>query len=595
MHKFRWRLTETYLLLIVILLSVTGVIAYQSYKAYYLKNLENNLIQEASLVASITQIDNKQHSYQQICDMVARETVSRITIIDRQGKVLGDSVYNSERMDIHKDRPEVFHALKGEVGVSQRYSNTAAMEMLYVAVPLKSSQINGVVRVSMPLTALDKVYQKILSIVFLAILIAGVVALLLSVAMANVFSRPIKDITHAVRDFSRGNLKRKITYQSDDEFGILARAFNDMGESIDRGITEITEVNNRFRIFLENTINGIVMLDVTGKITYANSLAASLLEIPQESCGRKYAEVINNFDLLDTIGEVSKKNLPIKKDITLYTLGSKIVEVHVIPIESREDVYKGVLIILHDITESRRLDQVRKDFVANVSHELKTPVAAISGFAETLLQEEAQDSENTTEFIKIIYDEAQRLSRLIQQLLELSKLEMEGNRPEEKKLDLCEIIQETVAIVKQRMLREDLSIVFNPPDHAVLLASNEDDLRQILMNLLDNASKYSPDGGQIAVDLDDAPDTVCISVRDQGMGIPEKDLPRVFERFYRVDKARSRKTGGTGLGLSIVKHLTENLGGQIAVQSELGKGSIFIVKLPRLAGDAGNPIYLARN
>ncbi|MEA1960198.1 MAG: ATP-binding protein [Bacillota bacterium] len=583
-NKVQWRLTGTYLLLIVILLSISGMIAYFSFKAYYVNNLEETMDREASLVVQLISINdtgtNETNSYQNICDTAAEE-MTRITIIDRNGKVLGDSVFDVNEMDNHSNRPEVFSALKGEQGVSQRYSKTAEMEMVYVAIPFVTANLSGAVRIAKPLVYLNTIYQKILSIVFLAILIAGFIALLLSMVMAERFSRPIHEMTEAVKDISRGNFKRKISSAWEDEFGLLANAFNDMGDYIDRGISEISEINNRFRILLENTINGILMVNSIGNITYANPVAIMLLGFPENVTGRRYAELISDYEMLETIQHVNKTKKSIRKDITMHVLGSKVVELNAVPIEGSEVAYQGVLIILHDISETRRLEKVRKDFVANVSHELKTPVATISGFAETLLAEGAQGSENTMEFTQIIYDEAQRLGCLINQLLELSKLESDNKKLDKTEIDLKQLIQQAVEIVQRRNTRNDLVITYQTDStDPVYIFSHPDAITQVLNNFLDNAINYSPDGGIITVELKESEGLIQIDVTDQGVGIPQKDLPRIFERFYRVDKDRSRKTGGTGLGLSIVKHIVENLGGSVTVQSLPGEGSTFSAIFP---------------
>jgi len=297
--------------------------------------------------------------------------------------------------------------------------------------------------------------------------------------------------------------------------------------------------------------------------------------------GRKYIEIISTYEILAMIDEVKSSRESVKRNIVLHTLGARIIEVNVVSITKVNLNKQDILLVLNDITELKRLEQVRKDFVANVSHELKTPVASISGFAETLLAEGGRNLDNVVEFTQIIYSEAQRLARLINDLLELSKLEAEESCLNMQIIDINQLVYENVErMVKVARLR-NIEIKYDQPSKSIELISDVDSINQILSNLLDNAIKYSMDEGRIEVKLEELNDQVKVSVSDCGIGIPKKEISRIFERFYRVDKARSRKTGGTGLGLSIVKHLVENLKGHVSVESIEGQGSTFSVTLPK--------------
>lgn len=583
--SYRWKLLSAYLLIIAIILGLLGSIVFVNLKSYYLNNLEERLTKEAFLVADMTKYRNGDiagtRSYQDICNMAAQDSAARITIINANGVVLGDSSAQSDQMDLHGNRPEVYAALHGEIGVEMRYSDTVNMNMLYVAVPFDNGEINGAVRIALPLTDLQSMYNHILSVMLFAVVVCGLLAFALSFIMAQYFSRPLQDITAAVKDMADGNLKRRTSYHSRDEMGELAQAFNEMGQHIEKSMCEVSEVKKRLEALLNNTVNGIVMIGADGRLTYANPAAASLLGLSSDFMGRKHAEVISTYELLNMIDEARSTMQPVKRSIVLHTLGARTVEANVVPIRNEQITSQDVLLVLNDITEIKRLEKVRKDFIANVSHELKTPVATISGFSETLLDEGGKNPENVIEFTQIIYDEAQRLSLLIYDLLELSKLESDENNLNMQKLDLSQLVGENVdRMVKVARLR-NINIEYQQPSPAIELISDMDSINQILSNLLDNAINYSMDGGQIEVKLEELSDLVKISVNDSGIGIPGKEITRIFERFYRVDKARSRKTGGTGLGLAIVKHLVENLGGQVTVTSTMGQGSTFSFTLPK--------------
>lgn len=300
------------------------------------------------------------------------------------------------------------------------------------------------------------------------------------------------------------------------------------------------------------------------------------MALGNEILGKKYVEIITTYELLAMIDEVKQNGNSIKRTIVLHTLGGKIIEANALPIYDSSIFVRDILVILNDITEIKHLEQVRKDFVANVSHELKTPVASISGFAETLLAEGGKDPVTTQEFIRIIYKETQRLARLINDLLELSKLEADAFKLHLQQVDLNQLAQDAVARMANTASFRSIEIDYFHPGAAVQLNSDPGLIDLVLINLLDNAVNYSKDGGRVEVGVEDLGDKVKVWIKDNGIGIPMRDIPRIFERFYRVDKARTRKTGGTGLGLSIVKHIVENLNGQVAVESTEGRGTAFM-------------------
>jgi two-component system phosphate regulon sensor histidine kinase PhoR len=581
--SFRARLTGTYLALIIIIMVTFGIVIFNTVKEYYMKNVESNLIYEARLVAEMIKQSDQQMGgsrFQEICKIAGKDTDTRVTIINRSGKVLGDSEFDPAKLGLHNSRPEVYKALMGKTGIEVRYSETAKTNMIYVAIPFTSESSDGVVRMSTPLVEAEKLYNHIWTVLLLAILATGIAAVLISLIMAARFSMPLKDITEAVKDMAQGNLRRRISYKGKDEFGILANAFNDMAEYLDKNINEISGVRNRLEALLYNTVNGIIMIDAVARITYVNPVAISLLEETNKIIGKKYTEVINNYELLEIIDRVRKQLQPEQREIVMHSLGGKTVDVNIVPILNNSVDCQGFLVVLNDITSITKLEQVRKDFVANVSHELKTPVAAISGFAETLVEEEGQNPETVKEFSQIIFDESQRLSRLVNRLLELSRLESDNRELHIEPLDINQLIQDTINIMQKRNDCQDRIIDFKKTNYPIIIKGDHDVIAQVLINLLDNAIKYGPDGDHIIVSLEEHDNAVKISVEDHGVGIPDNEMGRVFERFYRVDKTRSRKTGGTGLGLAIAKHLVENHGGQIGVETIYGKGTIFSFTVP---------------
>lgn len=581
--SFRSKLTGSYLLIILIFIMIAGGMAYFGFKNYYLLNLEQRLTKEAYLIAETIRYmqPRSETQYDALCENTARDSAMRVTIIDLNGKVLGDSDSDVREMENHKSRPEVYQAMHGEIGVALRYSNTKKINMLYVAVPFSYPTNNGVVRLAMPLSDLAAVNRKILMIMLLALLVSAVLSALLSIFMAQRISGPLDEITAAAKDISGGNLKRRISCHSDDELGYLAGAFNDMSENIEQGIIELNEIKNRFEVLLENTVNGIIMIDTRGIITYINPAALNLLNIHEVVTGRSETEVIGNYELLEIIGQVKALMQPVTKSIVLHQSGGKTIEANIVPIAGGESTNQGILAVLNDISELKKIDQIRKDFVANVSHELKTPLASISGFAETLMNENGENIETVNEFSRIIYEEAQRLKTMINSLLELSRLEADKSEVKFQPTDIDTVLKSALHLMQHQQLSQSIKLEYIPATGKPVIESNADLIIQIVSNLLDNAIKYSPEGSTVKLQLEELETNVRINVIDTGIGIPEQEKQRIFERFYRVDKARSRKTGGSGLGLAIAKHLLEKLGGSITVISKPGEGSTFSVYLPK--------------
>lgn len=583
--SIRSRLTVTYLGIILIIIFASSFILSHFFREYYIEDVKNSLIYEAVLTSEMLKFYSLQEGEfasfaGKIAHRVAEDTGNRVTVIDENGKVLADSHFTASRMESHAGRPEVYRALRGEVGTNIRFSGTAGINMLYVAVPFAMEGQKGVVRLAKPLREVETLYDKLFSVLLSSIILTGLAAFVISIFIARRFSKPISDITETVKDIARGNLKRRVGYKSDDELGILAEAVNDMTDYLEKTIITISEVKNRFEAVLNNTVNAIIMLDDEKRIIYANPVAERLLGFDDDYLGRKSVEIISNYDLARSVDEVKERLVPVRRSINLYDRGEKIIEANVIPVmEGNEGFLNSILIVMNDITEIKRLERVRRDFVANVSHELKTPVAAISGFAETLMGEKEDNVENIREFSRIIYEESQRLKKLIDELLELSRIET-GKMPTCMiELDLWKTAREAVDIMKRRFpdRKDDIMLAGK---EGIMVEGDKDQLMRIMLNLLENAVYYSPQGSKITVEIAGEAQNAVLKVRDEGEGIPEKEIPRLFERFYRVDKARSRKTGGTGLGLAIVKHLVENHQGSIKVESEVGKGSVFTVVLP---------------
>lgn len=409
---------------------------------------------------------------------------------------------------------------------------------------------------------------------------AGILAAVIARMQTQSFLHSIEYITEAEKDLAGGNFKRRISYAANDEFTAIIDAFNQMAAYVEGVVNEISEVRLRFETLVENSVNGIMVVDPEDCIVYVNPVAMRLLEMRRSDVGHKYVEAIQEYDIINSLDSAREQDRIVSRELVMHVLGGKTVQMSAMPLKTPESLNLGLLLILNDISELKRLETVRKDFIANVSHELKTPVSSIKGYAETILGDPAISDETRQEFLKIIYDETSRLSTMINSLMELTRLETFQFGVNKTDIDLTCVVRTSLDIMKKRSYLKTIGLKYQGPADSLVINSDPDMINQVLVNLLENAINYSPEGTEIKVQLENENDRIKISVADQGCGIPEREQSRIFERFYRVDKDRSRKTGGTGLGLSVVKHMVENLGGSVGVSSVAGQGATFYFYLP---------------
>ncbi|MDD5617704.1 MAG: ATP-binding protein, partial [Candidatus Omnitrophica bacterium] len=543
---------------------------------------KNSLVNQARLVESQISQQNLQKEDVDYLYNLARDLGSkincRITIVNTQGKVLADSQETRQavlKMDNHAGRPEVKTALGGGVGEKIRYSNTLKIDMLYVAVPIESKgMILGVVRMAIPLTSVEKTLSDIRKTVLTALLFALCLAFVLGSVLAAASVRSIKKIIRACRKFSAGDFSYRIFEDSDDEIGELAKTLNKMSQDIEDKISEIKLQNQKLGAVFNSMIEGVIVLDKDNRIVSVNSTIESIFSVSKEqSQGKFFLEAIPNNDIYEIINRVLGKAEYISQEISLVWPVRRIFQVNACPIFEKDKV-NGCLLVIHDITEIRKLESMRRDFVANVSHELRTPLTSIKGFIETLLEGALEDKENSRQFLNIIKEHSERLNSLINDLLELSHIESGEMKLEIEDLKLKEIFDKVLSGFKAKLNKKKIEVE-NNLSPGLLVRIDKDKIEQVATNLIDNAVKFNQEKGSIKIYSQDFNNEVKIIVEDSGIGIPPKDLPRIFERFYRVDKARSRELGGTGLGLSIVKHIVELHGGSVGVESTEGLGSKF--------------------
>jgi two-component system phosphate regulon sensor histidine kinase PhoR len=590
MQKFRIRLNFIFLLIIGVLLLLLGIYFAKMLQTTYIDILEERLMKEARIIADDVeygQLLKKPDVLQQRMNRFSQEIGARITVIKRNGEVLADTEYNPRALPNHANRPEFRKALETGSGQSIRYSATLHYDMMYVAVPLKTGQeIEGVARLSIKITRVQETVKNLWISLGGVLIFALVLFGFISTRITKNITQPIEEIISVARSITRKEFKKRIHTDAKGEIGQLAQAINFMAISLEQQMSAIQENEKRLESILNNMFSGMILISDTGRIVMMNSAAEKLLGYSaQESLGHIYSEVGQNTGLSRLIDRCLETGDKIREEIHVYYPEEHIIDANLGAYTNEQGEIKGVIMLLHDITAIRRLEKMRSEFVANVSHELKTPITSIKGFTETLLDGALEDPDISRSFLTIISEESDRLNRLITDILDLSKIEQKRMPLKVEEVDLSKLIKETVRIVRKEARAKNIAI-YLPAEETMVLEADRDRLQQIILNLVSNAVNYTPNNGEVTITLRSTDDKyVEMIIADTGIGIPPEHLPRIFERFYRVDKARSRESGGTGLGLAIVKHLVESHHGTIHVESKEGKGTTFTVTLPKYQHD----------
>jgi two-component system, OmpR family, phosphate regulon sensor histidine kinase PhoR len=519
-----------------------------------------------------------------VCKDLGEATAMRYTVILPSGKVVGDSEEDPSRMDNHLDRPEVSGALTGALGVSTRWSPTLGKDMMYLAVPLKEDgKTQAVTRVAVPLDAVRETRSTVQAEIALGGVLVAAFAAVLGLLVAYRIKRPVEEMNRMAEAFSRGEFQSRLPASDVRELASLSETMNRMAEELLQRMATMKGQRSELEAVLSSMVEGVFGVDSEERILGMNQAASRILGCDASwARGRSVQEAVRNPSLQRFIKTALSGGEPLEEDILFYGVEEQVLNVHITPLQAADGGHSDVLIVLHDVTKLRNLENIRKDFVANVSHEIKTPITAIKGFVETLREGAAENPRETERFLGIIQKHVERLEALVEDLLSLSRIEKEAEREEipievqplrdvlATALQLCQGKASVKNIHLELSCPEDLKARVNPAL-----------LEQSVVNLLDNAITYSEAGRPVRVRARESENEILIHVQDEGCGIEKVHLGRVFERFYRVDRARSRKLGGTGLGLSIVKHIMEAHRGRVSVESEPGKGSTFTLHLPK--------------
>jgi two-component system phosphate regulon sensor histidine kinase PhoR len=586
-RRLLWRLFPSYLLITLISLLAVSWYASEAMRHFFLDHTTIDLKARAALLekqitAFLTPLDAD--TIDSIAKEAGRSSATRITVVLPDGTVIGDSHETPGLMDNHANRPEIMTALTGQTGNSLRFSNTLMQRMHYVAVPIKDRQkIVAVLRTSLPATAME---TEIRSIQLKIALVGCIIALLaagISWVISRRISQPIEQMKKSAEHFATGDLNHRLTPPGTEEMGGLADAMNQMAAQLHERIETIISQRNQLETVLASMLEGVIAIDTEERIVSINQAAARLFEYEPLDCqGKSIQEIIRSPALQQFIRQALSSKIPSEEDITLFRNDERVIGVKGSPILNANQHQIGTLVVFHDVTQLRRLENMRRDFVANVSHEIKTPLTAIKGFVETLQQGNVEKTQEKERFLGIIQKHVDRLNAIIEDLLALSRIEQENENKVIKfePVKIADVFQAAIQLCRPKAEKQDIRIHFEC-EQDVAAFFDPTLIEQAVVNLLDNAIKFSEPESLIQVESHQQDDQVIISVQDQGIGIAQKHLPRLFERFYRVDKARSRRMGGTGLGLAIVKHIAQAHGGHVSVESKLGEGSRFSIHLPQ--------------
>ncbi len=581
LHNIRWRIAIPSIILILLTMLGLGIYLSNFLRQVYLSELESQLANAARLVADDLAItysdDNSSESLEQAARHWGDLVGARITIIALDGTVVGDSWENRETMDNHSDRAEVIQALASGQGKSIRYSNTTGFEMLYYAILVTAKeQPVAVLRLALPLQAIDtKVANLQRTLAGITLLVAGL-ATLMTILIANRTTRPIRELTLAADRMASGDLVAQLPVSTDDEVGQLSRSLNRMATQLRNEVEALQTERGKLTAILQQMTDGLVMVDEQGVVQMINPAAEAMFGISREQAiNQSLAGALRQHQVVELWQRTQQSG---GVQTITFEVASKRIYLQGIAASLEQELSGSVLFLFQNLTRQRYLETVRQDFISNVSHELRTPLAALKALTETLSEGALDDPPAARRFLEQMDTEVDSLSLMVTELLELSRIESGRVPLNLKPTHASKILAPAVERLRLQAERAGLEVLLDCPDDLPLVMADSQRLEQVVVNLLHNAIKFTPGGGRIDVSARGALNTVTFSVKDTGIGIAVDDLPRIFERFFKVDRARS--TGGTGLGLAISRHLVEAHGGIIWAESIEGRGSTFSFSIP---------------
>ncbi len=578
MPRIQLKLMGALALLVVLIVAIVGGFAERELRARERDRIEHVLAEQAALTREILRYRGTITGAEldALANAAGRAAQARVTLIDPEGRVVGDSEVPTDQLgglQNHADRPEVVAAMRGATGIAVRESATVRRPLLYVALPPEPESGSRVVRLAVDLDEIDAAIAELRGVLVAAGGIGLIGALVLSFGITRLTLRPVEELRSAVTDIADGRLETRLSWDTRDELGEISASINRVAEQLRTRLDEENSERTRLEAVLRSMVEGVLVIDPSGHVSLANPRLRELLDAWSEPIGKSPVELIRNETFHHALSEAASSPEP---QVCELEVGPRTLLVHAVAVPPVGA--GGCVAVLHDVSEIRRVEQVRRDFLANASHELRTPLTSIQGFAATLAQDEVS-TDDARRFVDVIARNAERLKSLIDDLLELSQLEGRREPLRPAPVDVERLARQLLDDMRPRLRDKQVEAELHAAGPSQALGDRRG-VEQILTNLIDNAVKYTDAGGRIDVQVRDVGGRVEVEVADTGLGIPEEEVDRVFERFYRVDKARSRALGGTGLGLAIVKHLLQAMGGDIRVESKLGEGSRFTFWLP---------------
>ena len=574
-----WKITIPLIILVLLGMGFLGVYITSSARNTQINHLKLQLVNEAELVANISASSFADPAQQVNLNVVAQtigaEINTRITFIALDGTVLGDNDQTAASMENHATRPEVQAALAGNIGQDTRYSTTLREYMMYAAVPvLSQGQKIGVARVALPLTTVESSVNSEVLTIITAVVIAAILFILIAALIARMITKPVRQITKAAVGITAGNLGQQIEIRTNDEIGRLAHAFNEMSQNLKTTIAAIVDERGNLATVLTNLTDGVVMTDAEEKLLLTNPAAERLFNFKKENVnGHPLIEAVHDYE----IDEIVKKCLSTTHEQTaqLETNG-RFIRVIAVPITTGRSY--STLVLFQDLTELRTLQTMRRELIGNISHDLRTPIAGIKAMVETLQDTAIDDKQVAWDFLTRINGEVDRLTQMVTELTELSHIETGKAELRRVPTNLNYLIEEVVGQMSPQAESKPVTITTDFNSNLPVIKVDKDRIRQTLTNLVHNAIKFNNPGGKVTITTTFDNESAIVSMSDTGIGISKEDLPHIFERFYKADKARSQ--GGSGLGLAIAKHTIQAHGGNISVKSEEGKGTTITFDLP---------------
>jgi two-component system phosphate regulon sensor histidine kinase PhoR len=580
-RSIQWRITFWFFLLVLVSMVVLGAYLANSVRNTQLNSLRIQLENEAKIAAETSLPGFRDQDEKSILDGLAKklgnQIDARVTIIALDGTVLGDSNEDPAVMENHATRPEVRDALASGLGESTRYSTTLEKNMMYVAVPITSEgKVLGIARVALPLTQVESSVKHVIASIVIAMAITAVLVILAAWLIARITTRPIRELTRTSQKIASGEFNNKISVGTKDESGQLAHAFKEMSLKLKKLVETISEDKTKLATILDNMADGIIMADIEGNVILANRATEILLGIKNENMiAKPLIEAVRDYELNDILKLCLKTG---EEQATQFESSTSNRFLRAIAIPITDDGQSGALVVLQDLTELRGLQTMRRELVGNISHEFRTPLAGIKAMVETLRDGAVDDRDAAKDFLARIEVEVDRLTQMVAELTELSRIETGRAELKLKPVNLNLLIEEAITQLKPQAERQNLSFQKELAADLPVVQADEERIRQVIINLIHNAIKFNRPLGSVRAATKALEDSLIVGISDTGTGIAKDDLPRIFERFYKSD--RSRVGQGAGMGLAIAKHIVEAHGGEIRAQSEEGKGSTFSFTLP---------------